>query len=129
MTQHNNTSVEIKYTDSQLKALLAGGSEEALYGLYDMYSAALYATIIKLVYTKEQADDVLMKTFLQVQQQPQSFIECPFGLFIWLLRIAVKLCLEQKKANGTYMSREDLLAMFFPQRWPAIQQSRLEMQN
>ncbi len=128
MAQHKNIAA-VKYTDSQLKALLVAGSEEALYQLYDMYSAALYGTIITLVHTKEQADDVLMKTFLQVQQQPQTYKECPFGLYIWLLRLAVKLCLEQKKANGIFISREDLLATFFPERWKTIQQTRLELVN
>ncbi len=129
MAQGNNITASIKYTDSQLKAMLIQESDEALYLLYDMYSTPLYGTILQLVNSTKQAEDILMNTFLVAQQHPQSIKDCPFSLFIWLLRIAVKLCLKERNIDGSLISRENILAAFFPKRWPAIKQSRLEMLN
>ncbi len=120
---------EIEYTDCQLKALLIKESDEALFILYDKYSAPLFGTILQLVNSALKAEDILMNTFLVAQQNPQSIKDCPFNLFIWLLRIAVKLCLKERNVDGSLISRENILAAFFPHRWPAIQQSRLEMLN
>ncbi len=129
MAQRNNITASNKYTDNQLKAMLVKESDEALYLLYDIYSAPLYGTILQLVNSTLKAEDILMNTFLVAQQNPQSIKDCPFGLFIWLLRIAVKLCLKERNVDGSLISRENILAAFFPQRWPAIKQSRLEMLN
>ena len=129
MATKNISTAEIKYTDSQLKAMLIKESDEALYLLYDMYSAPLYGTILQLVNSTLKAEDILMNTFLVAQQNMQCIKDCPFSLFIWLLRIAVKLCLKERNVDGSLISRENILAAFFPKRWPAIKQSRQEMLN
>jgi DNA-directed RNA polymerase specialized sigma24 family protein len=117
------------YTDQELKILLRQGSEEVLFVLYDMYAGPLYGNIIKLVNCTTKAEDILMHTFLKVHKTPTSFEECPFSLFIWLMRISLQLCLQEKKANGSMIVREDILMIFFPDRWPANKVSRLEMLN
>jgi DNA-directed RNA polymerase specialized sigma24 family protein len=117
------------YTDQELKILLRQGSEEVLFVLYDMYAGPLYGTILKLVSCTEKAEDILMHTFLEVHKNLQSFENCPFSLFIWLMRISLQLCLKEKNANGAMIAREDILMIFFPDRWPANKVSRLEMLN
>jgi DNA-directed RNA polymerase specialized sigma24 family protein len=117
------------YTDQELKILLRQGSEEVLFILYDMYAAPLYGTILKLVSYTEKAEDILMHTFLIVYKNSKSFEECPFSLFIWLMRISLQLCLKEKNVNGAMIAREDILMIFFPDRWPANKVSRLEMLN
>jgi DNA-directed RNA polymerase specialized sigma24 family protein len=129
MTTKPAFTAAVTYTDQQLKTLLLQGSEEVLFILYDMYAAPLYGTILKLVSCTTKAEDILMHTFLEVHKTPQSFEECPFSLFIWLMRISLQLCLQEKKANGTMIIREDILMSFFPNRWPANKARRLEMLN
>jgi DNA-directed RNA polymerase specialized sigma24 family protein len=129
MTTKHELIATVTYTDQQLKALLLQGSEEVLFILYDMYAAPLYGTILKLVSCSAKAEDILMHTFLNANKQRKSVEDCPFNLFIWLMRISLQLCLKEKKPNGAMIAREDILTSFFPQRWPANKARMQEMLN
>jgi DNA-directed RNA polymerase specialized sigma24 family protein len=129
MTAKHELIPAATYTDEQLKTLLLQESEEVLFILYDMYAAPLYGTILKLVNCTTKAEDILMHTFLNAHRNPKSFEDCPFSLFIWLMRISLQLCLKEKKPNGGLIVREDILTIFFPQRWPANKARRQEILN
>jgi DNA-directed RNA polymerase specialized sigma24 family protein len=129
MTTKPVLTAAVIYTDQQLKTLLLQGTEEGLFILYDMYAAALYGTILKIVSCTAKAEDILMHTFLIAHKNAKSFEDCPFSLFIWLMRISLQLCLKEKKASGAMIAREDILMIFFPDRWPANKGRRLEMLN
>jgi DNA-directed RNA polymerase specialized sigma24 family protein len=129
MTTKLALTASITYTNEELRTLLRQGSEEVLFVLYDMYATALYSNILKLVNCTAKAEDILMQTFLQAHKKPISFEDCPFSLFIWLMRISLQLCLKEKNANGAMIVREDILTIFFPLRWPANKARRQEMLN
>jgi DNA-directed RNA polymerase specialized sigma24 family protein len=129
MTTKHKLIPATAYTDEHLKALLLQGADEVLFVLYDRYAAPLYGTILKLVNCITKAEDILMHTFLHAHNHPKSFIDCPFSLFIWLMRISIQLCLKEKNADGDMIVREDILTSFFPHRWPANKVRRQEMLN
>jgi DNA-directed RNA polymerase specialized sigma24 family protein len=118
MTTEYEIAIDASYTDKHLKKLLLQESEEVLYILYEMYAAALHGTILKLVTCTKKAEDILMHTFLNAHKQRKSVKDCPFGLFVWLMRISLQLCLKERKVNGAMIVREDILTSFFPHRWP-----------
>jgi DNA-directed RNA polymerase specialized sigma24 family protein len=129
MTTEQEIKTDATYTDKQLKVLLLQDSEEFLFVLYDRYAAPLYTAIFKLLGSIAKTEDILMDTFLKVHKNSLLLQDDSFSLFVSLLRISLQLCLKEKKANGNMIVREDILAIFFPQRWAAKQESRLEMLN
>jgi DNA-directed RNA polymerase specialized sigma24 family protein len=128
-TEQEITTDATTYTDKQLKILLLKDSEYFLFVLYDRFAAPLYSAILKLVGCTVKAEDILMHTFLKAHNNPRLLQDASFSLFVSLLRISLQLCLNEKKENGNMIVREDILAIFFPQRWAAKQERRFEMLN
>lgn len=99
----------LMFTPDELRAFLYSGSEDDFYILYDIYAATLFGVVLKIVKCKVKAEDILAHTFIKARKEAYSFNECPFSMFIWLMRIAVQLCLEDKKSNGKAIVKEDVL--------------------
>lgn len=58
----------------------------ALSQLYDMYNAALYGVVLRIVQSPELAQQVLQDTFLKVWKNSASYDSTKGRLFTWLHR-------------------------------------------
>jgi RNA polymerase sigma factor (sigma-70 family) len=56
--------------------------------LYDAYSAALYGCVLRIVRSKELAEQVIQDTFLKVWHHGARYDQSKGRLFTWLLNIA-----------------------------------------
>ncbi len=77
-------------TDSGLVLLEAvqRGDQKALEQLYDQYSAALFGTIMKIVGSTDQAEEVLQDSFVKIWRSAPTYDPSKGRTFTWMLNIA-----------------------------------------
>jgi RNA polymerase sigma factor (sigma-70 family) len=64
------------------------GDHDALAQLYDQYSAALFGTILRIVGTNDQAEEVLQDTFVKIWRSAATYDPSKGRTFTWMLNIA-----------------------------------------
>ena len=88
--------------------------EKALRILYDHYSSALYGVILRVVYDKETAEDVLQETFVKIWSYAASYDSAKGRLYTWLLNIARNTAIDKTRSksfrnDGKVRSIEDFV--------------------
>lgn len=77
------------------------GNNKAQYKLYQLYSQAMFNTCLRMMHSREEAEDMLQEAFSEAFNKLSSFrFESTFGA--WLKRIVVNKCineLKRRKAN------------------------------
>lgn len=74
----------------------AKGNEKALHYLYQLYSKAMFNICMRMMNSREDAEDVLQEAFTDAFRNLSSFNnESTFGA--WLKRIVVNRCINQFK--------------------------------
>ncbi len=77
------------------------GNSKAQFQLYKLYSKAMYNICQRIMYNKEEAEDMLQESFTEAFLKLDTFrYESAFG--VWLKRIVVNKCinsLKRKKAE------------------------------
>jgi RNA polymerase sigma-70 factor, ECF subfamily len=74
--------------DVALLTSIAGGDEQALAQLYDRYRGILFGLLVRILNSREEAEDVLQEVFLQVWRQAAHFDEKRGKPFTWLVTLA-----------------------------------------
>lgn len=67
--------------------------------LYDMYSAALYGVISRIVPGQEQAEDLLQECFVKIWNSIPSYDEKKGRLFTWMVNIARHLAIDTVRSK------------------------------
>jgi len=67
--------------------------------LYEAYGAWLYGVILRTIPSEELAQQVLRKTFVKMWRSAKHFDPSKASLFIWLVDIAKKTCVEAIRKN------------------------------
>ena len=91
-------TVNDKYTDEELFALLRAKEEKTFEHLYEQYSAGLYSTIVQITGDEEQAAIVLQETFIYTWFKISEYNSSQGKLFTWMLNIARRLSIEKARA-------------------------------
>lgn len=105
-------SIPDNISDEKLVALILdeNSSEEAFAHLVDLYSQQLYAVIRRIVYSHEDADDVLQNTFIKVWRYIHTF-KGDSKLSTWLYSIATNEALshlrKEKRKRTLSLSTDD----------------------
>ncbi|WP_115171195.1 RNA polymerase sigma factor [Sphingobacterium spiritivorum] len=94
MNNANNTSEE------QLIASLQSKDEKAFNYLYDNYAGALYGVIIRIVNTKEYADEVIQDVFVKIWNNIHSFDAGKGRLYTWMINIARNTAIDYIKSKS-----------------------------
>ncbi len=84
--------------DEALLRLIAERDAEALEVLYDRHAQVVYNLILRIVHTRESADDILQETFWQVWKKADDFRGGTAAA--WLYRIARNKSLDQLRRHG-----------------------------
>jgi len=92
-------TVNDKYTDEELVALLSAREEKTFEHLYEQYSASLYSTILQITDDEEQAGIVLQETFIYAWFKISEYNNSQGKLFTWMLNIARRLSIEKVRAT------------------------------
>jgi RNA polymerase sigma-70 factor (ECF subfamily) len=75
-------------SDIEVLHAIARGEEEALARLYDRYRVILFGLLMRILSSREEAEDVLQEVFLQVWRRAADFNELRGRPFTWLVTLA-----------------------------------------
>ena len=79
---------QAKTTDVELLTAIARKDETAIAELYDRYRVILFGLLIRILTSREEAEDVLQEVFLQVWRRAGDFDEKRGRPFTWLVTLA-----------------------------------------
>ncbi len=94
--------------DSDIIQRIIHKEKDALYLLYDKYSAALFGVIVRICQNQELAEDVLQETFLRIWEKISSYDPEKGKFYTWAYRIAKNKALNAIRNSDTLIQREDL---------------------
>jgi RNA polymerase sigma-70 factor (ECF subfamily) len=77
-----------EFSDVALLHAVARGDEAALARLYDGYRVILFGLLVRILNSREEAEDVLQDVFIQVWRRAKDFDEKRGRPFTWLVTLA-----------------------------------------
>ncbi|HTB06424.1 MAG TPA: sigma-70 family RNA polymerase sigma factor [Bacteroidia bacterium] len=86
--------------EEELVASLKAGEQSAMAVLYDNYSAALLGAIMRIIESRENAEDVLQEVFVKVWKNISSYDRSKGKLFTWLINIARNAAIDSTRVKG-----------------------------
>jgi RNA polymerase sigma-70 factor (ECF subfamily) len=93
-------SLNIKYSEQELVAMLREQSNDAFNYLYDNYSGSLYTIINQVIADKETANDVLQEVFINIWRKIHLYDASKGRLFTWMLNIARNAAIDKVRSRG-----------------------------
>jgi RNA polymerase sigma-70 factor (ECF subfamily) len=81
--------------DQALIAAIAEGDSQALELLYDRYAAVVYRLALRILKSREQAEDLVQEVFWRVWRRSSSFHSDRGRVTQWVLGIAHNLCIDE----------------------------------
>lgn len=88
-------------SDNELLSGVARGDEQALAFIYDRYRLILFGLVLRILHDRQEAEDVLQETFLQVWRRAGDFDATRGRVFTWLVTIARSRALDRLRALGS----------------------------
>lgn len=85
-------------SDTELLHAIAGGDEAALSFLYDRYRLILFGLLMRVLKSREEAEDVLQEVFLQVWRRAADFNEQRGRPFTWLVTVARSRAIDRLRS-------------------------------
>ena len=79
---------QAQITDVDLLKAIVRQDERALAELYDRYRVILFGLLVRILNSREEAEDVLQEVFLQVWRRAADFDENRGRPFTWLVTLA-----------------------------------------
>ncbi len=98
-------------TDVQILQAVAGGDEQALGQIYDRYRVILFGLLVRILSSREEAEDVLQDVFLQVWRRAGDFDESRGRPFTWLVTLARSRAIDRLRSRA---ARDRLAAASTP---------------
>lgn len=87
-------------SDVELLHAVARGDEGALARLYDQYRVILFGLLVRILNSREEAEDILQEVFLQVWRRAADFDEKRGRPFIWLVTLARSRAIDRLRQLG-----------------------------
>lgn len=86
--------------DVELLKAVARGDEQALAELYDRYRGILFGLLVRILNSREEAEDVLQEVLLQVWRQAADFDEKRGKPFTWLVTLTRSRGIDRLRSLG-----------------------------
>ena len=83
-----------KYIEQDLLVSIQNGSKQDFGVLYDKYSPYLLGAIKRIVENDKLAEDVLLKSFLQIWARIGNYTTSNGSLLLWMIQIAKREAIE-----------------------------------
>lgn len=96
------------YTEIDLISLIKEKNQKAFSYLYDTYSQSLFSIIIFLIKDKEESEDILRNSFLEIWNNFDSYESDKERLFTWMITIARKLSIETLRSKDYEIKIQEL---------------------
>ena len=97
-------------SDVELLHAVARGDEGALARLYDQYRVILFSVLVRILNSREEAEDVLQEVFLQVWKRANDFDEERGRPFTWLVTLARSRAIDRIRQLGARQRLADSAA-------------------
>ena len=88
-------------TDANLLNAIARQDEQALASLYDRYRLILFGLLMRILRSREEAEDVLQEVFLQVWRRASDFDPQRGRPFTWLVTLARSRAIDRLRQLGS----------------------------
>ena len=98
----------IKNTDETIIELLRSRQSDGVSLLYDKYSGALYGVILRVVHSREIAEEVLQDVFTKAWRNIDSYDTVKGRLYTWLINIARNAAIDATRAKNFNRQNQDL---------------------
>ena len=85
-------------SDSELLHAIARGDEQSLAFLYDRYRLILFGLLMRILKSREEAEDVLQEVFLQVWRRAADFDELRGRPFTWLVTLTRSRAIDRLRS-------------------------------
>lgn len=89
-----------KGSDVELLHAVARGDEAALARLYDAYRVILFGLLVRILNSREEAEDILQEVFIQVWRRAKDFDEKRGRPFTWLVTLARSRAIDRLRLLG-----------------------------
>lgn len=86
--------------------MLVARDEAVMAKLYDMYSAALFGVISRIVRSDDAAKDVLQDAFIKIWRYGAKYDSSKGRLFTWMLNVSRNAAIDATRRSGYKMSAE-----------------------
>lgn len=100
--------------DVELLHAVARGDEMALGTLYDRYRVILFGLLVRILNSREEAEDVLQEVMLQVWRRAADFDEQRGRPFTWLVTLARSRAIDRLRLLGARQRLADSAARNSP---------------
>ena len=87
-------------SDIVLLHAVAQGDEAALARLYDAYRVILFGLLVRILNSREEAEDILQDVFIQVWRRAKDFDEKRGRPFTWLVTLARSRAIDRLRQLG-----------------------------
>ena len=101
-------TLALRNTDETIIELLRNRHADGVSLLYDKYSGALYGAILRVVHSKEIAEEVLQDTFTKAWRNIDSYDTVKGRLYTWLINIARNAAIDATRAKNFNRQNQDL---------------------
>lgn len=93
---------------------ISAGDSSALGELYDRYIALMFPVAVKILGSKEEAEDVMQEVWMQVWKSAVSYDSARGAVPAWLLTITRTRALDRYRARSARTRREEATTMEAP---------------
>ena len=97
-------------SDIELLHAVARSDEAALAALYDRYRLILFSLLVRILNSREEAEDVLQEVFLQVWRRAGDFDEERGRPFTWLVTLARSRAIDRLRVLASRQRLADSAA-------------------
>lgn len=101
-------------SDVDLLHAVARGDEGALARLYDQYRVILFSLLVRILSSREEAEDVLQEVFLQVWRRAKDFDDARGRPFTWLVTLTRSRAIDRIRQLGARQRLADSAAQNSP---------------
>jgi RNA polymerase sigma-70 factor, ECF subfamily len=91
---------QAQLTDVEVLQAVARGDEQALGQIYDRYRVILFGLLVRILSSREEAEDVLQDVFLQVWRRAGDFDENRGRPFTWLVTLARSRAIDRLRSRA-----------------------------
>jgi RNA polymerase sigma-70 factor (ECF subfamily) len=89
---------QARTSDEELLHAIARGDEQALASLYDRYRVILFSLVLRILHSRDDAEDVLQELFLQIWKRASDFDEARGRPFTWLVTLARSRAIDRLRS-------------------------------
>ena len=94
------TTIKTTYSEEELIVLLKEKNENGFHYLYDHYSGALYGVILRVVQSKEYAEEVIQDVFVKIWNSIHQYDASKGRFYTWMINIARNTAIDYLKSKG-----------------------------